>query len=282
MSAKFVAAIFLCSVLRSIASCGPSLLFADDLSTAQTGSIWIEDSSLLKADAYYPDETALEQADEDRHSVADPQDIVGHLDRGRVRLKQMKFDDAVADFTKVIEMNPDHADAYYYRALASQNVPTRMNRLDDLERAIALNPSHAGAYAERGRILLEIPTKNKSTISRAIKDLSAALKIDPQNQVALTWRAVAYGAMGRLDDSIADLRKLLELIPREWDRLPTLLALSEAYRLKRDFKNAWRYLEEAERITGKDYFLTVAHRREQLEELNREYPRSKYRKKYLR
>lgn len=51
---------------------------------------------------------------------------------------------------KVIELNPEHAGAYWKRGLAKDNLGNHRGSIRDYNKFIELNPEHAGAYLLRG------------------------------------------------------------------------------------------------------------------------------------
>jgi tetratricopeptide (TPR) repeat protein len=57
---------------------------------------------------------------------------------------------AITDFTKAIELNPQYAEAYNFRALAYDGLGQTGHALDDYNRALELDPGLATAYYGRG------------------------------------------------------------------------------------------------------------------------------------
>ena len=54
--------------------------------------------------------------------------VKAYYERGRVHLESNDFEEAIADFDKVISLDPQHSTAYFSRAQAKEE-------LDDLEGA---------------------------------------------------------------------------------------------------------------------------------------------------
>jgi len=61
-------------------------------------------------------------------------------------INQSKYDLALVDFTKAIELNPNYADAYNYRGLIYYNQSKYDLALADYTKAIELNPNYVAAY----------------------------------------------------------------------------------------------------------------------------------------
>jgi len=110
--------------------------------------------------------------------------VRAHLDHGRACLDKGKYDDAIADYTKAIGLDPNVALAYTNRGLAYE----RKNAL--------------GRAYER-----------KNALGRAIADYTKAIALDPNDANVYTNRGVAYGKKGEVGRAIADFRKALEINP---------------------------------------------------------------------
>ena len=83
-------------------------------------------------------------------------------------------DQAVADFTKAIEIAP-RAEAYKNRGNAFQAEGDLDRAIADFDKAIEMNPNDADSYNNRGAAY-----KAKGENERAIADFSKALDIDPR------------------------------------------------------------------------------------------------------
>jgi tetratricopeptide (TPR) repeat protein len=59
---------------------------------------------------------------------------------------------AIADFTKAIEFDPENHEAYYNRGNALFNTGDLKGAMNDLNKAIDINPSYADAYFNRANI----------------------------------------------------------------------------------------------------------------------------------
>ncbi|HMO24381.1 MAG TPA: tetratricopeptide repeat protein, partial [Candidatus Melainabacteria bacterium] len=98
--------------------------------------------------------------------------------------KQQKHIDAIRNYSKAINLSPEHHPAYFYRARSRKALADYQNAVLDYNFAIKLNPKSSLAYTERGWCLtkLDLP-------KRAMNDLDQALKLNPKNTRALEYRA---------------------------------------------------------------------------------------------
>jgi tetratricopeptide (TPR) repeat protein len=82
------------------------------------------------------------------------------IKKGNKKMVLKDYKGAVADFTKVIEQNPDHADAYLFRAISYYNLQDAETSLKDINKCLEIQPLYAEAYDVRG--LLRYDKKDKT------------------------------------------------------------------------------------------------------------------------
>jgi tetratricopeptide (TPR) repeat protein len=150
--------------------------------------------------------------------------------RGDSKYTKGDFAGAIADFTKMIEINPKSARAYNYRGAAktqyrkppveipvsSPIIDADGNRINtaigissgdyegaiaDYTQAIALNPKNSLYYDNRARAY-----NNRYQYKEAVADYSQAIKFRPKDTDLYLRRAYAYAAMGDRSKSIIDFR----------------------------------------------------------------------------
>ncbi len=100
------------------------------------------------------------------------------LDHGGDCLDKGKYDDAIADYDKAIEINPNVAIAYTNRGLAYGRKGEVDRAIADYTKAIAIDPNFVLAYALRGGAY-----KHKGDKEQAIVDYRKALEINPSDQL---------------------------------------------------------------------------------------------------
>ena len=103
----------------------------------------------------------------------------GDLYRGPVdfaRLDNGKYDLAIADFTKAIELNPRLALAYLNRGLAYASKGQFDLAITDFTKVIELNPRLAIAYYKRGVAYAD----GKGQFDHAIADCTTAIELNPR------------------------------------------------------------------------------------------------------
>ena len=87
-----------------------------------------------------------------------------------------KYDAALKDFTKAIEIAPDNSEAYWARGVYYEYLSEHRKAIADLSKSIKLNPNFAKAYGQRG-----IAYGMMNRHSESIKDFKKALELDPND-----------------------------------------------------------------------------------------------------
>ena len=81
-----------------------------------------------------------------------PNDLMALGNRGRLYLIRREYAKAIADFDKVLEMAPDRSDAYDSRAHCYFELRNFQHALADIEQVIKLQPDVAHHYASRALV----------------------------------------------------------------------------------------------------------------------------------
>jgi hypothetical protein len=102
-----------------------------------------------------------------------------HLNQGVSLYESGKYEEAVAEYTKAIELDPKLAAAYYNRGLAYFKMKQYDSALADFNKTLELNPKSSTAWVGRG-ISLEGLGKYKE----ALEAYNKALELDPNDQTA--------------------------------------------------------------------------------------------------
>jgi tetratricopeptide (TPR) repeat protein len=167
-------------------------------------------------------------------------------------------DKAIADWTKVIEINPQFTGTYYISAYYSRGVAwyykgDSNKAIADLTKAIEINPQHASAYHNRG-----LAWGKKGDYDKAIADYTKAIEIYPQFDSASYYnRGNAWGKKGDYDKAIADYTKAIEIDPKYasvYNGLAWLMATCPGDRY-RDGKRAVELAEKAVALKDDANFL---------------------------
>ena len=103
-------------------------------------------------------------------------DVEDLFDQGLNKFNIDAYDEAIKIFKKVLEMNPDHPDALYYRALAWAIKGDYNQAIADFTKAVEKDPFDTDSLIGRGKAW-----QRKGNVKRALADFKKALSIDPDN-----------------------------------------------------------------------------------------------------
>jgi tetratricopeptide (TPR) repeat protein len=176
-------------------------------------------------------------------ALARRQDVASVFNHRGIALRRLgEREPALADFSRVIALDPKSADARYNRAntlrelgrldealvdyrRAAELAPSRADILNNLggclkelnlhgealacyDRLLALAPQHAEAHSNRGLVL-----QNLGRFDEALASADRAIALKPAFTDAWRERAAALMALGRLDEALDSVNKALALEP---------------------------------------------------------------------
>lgn len=122
----------------------------------------------------------LEQAiiDFDRAIELDPEYARAYASRGSAYRKLEKYEQAMGDYNRALEINPNYAWAYYGRAEVHRLQKEYVQAISDLNRALEVIPNYGRAYAQRGlnNLWLGNPNQAKEDYNRSWELNSAIVR----------------------------------------------------------------------------------------------------------
>ena len=125
--------------------------------------------------------------------------------RGSVKNDLGKYLDAIEDFDKAIQLNPDDSHCHELKDLAIKN-------FENEENSISINSeTYADDLYNRGISRLEL-----EKFTEAIQDFNKFIEINPQNCNALKYRSIAYIELKNLNAAISDLDKIIQINPHDY------------------------------------------------------------------
>lgn len=135
-----------------------------------------------------------------------PANASGYLKRGKAYYENGNYDQAIADYTKAIEINPNDADYYKIRGDAYGGKKEDLGRaLSDYTKAIELAPQRSGLFVRRGVVYAA-----KKDYGRAIADFTKGIELEPRDDEAYLRRALVYGENEDYDRAIFDCGRALQ------------------------------------------------------------------------
>ena len=133
-----------------------------------------------------------------------------------------KFREAIADFDKALELNPDLVEAYVERGVLFANNKRYDDAIGDYTRAIQMDPKNAKAYAMRAEAKLK-----SNAADDALIDVNRALGLSLSDPLALRIRGNLYEVQEREGDAIYDYQRALTKDPFQAESRAALVRLNQ-------------------------------------------------------
>ena len=128
--------------------------------------------------------------------------------RGILFIRQRKWDLALADLNKAININPEFDDSYNNRGVIYKERGKFNLALADFNKSIQINPKNLEAYIGRGVIYSE-----QKRLDLALADYNKATQIDSNSAMAYNNRGSLYYKQKKLGLALADLNKAIQMNP---------------------------------------------------------------------
>jgi protein O-mannosyl-transferase len=144
------------------------------------------------------------------------------LNRGKCKVMQQQWLEAVVDLKRSLELEPKSHEAYFFRALARDKAGDDVAALEDYTKSIELNSTNVEALVNRAQIYF-----NARMYKQAIADQTTALNmaIDQYKPMILNNRASAQLYAGDLKAAMDDANNALKINPGYVRALQTRAAI---------------------------------------------------------
>jgi len=137
-----------------------------------------------------------------------------HLIRGRLLWDRRDLDEAIAELSAAIRLDPRLAAAYYFRGCCHAARLDQDRAIADYDEVERLEPGRVGNRYMRGWAYTA-----KGQHRRAIADLDEAIRLEPRNAGAYLRRSTAHARLGDRARADADRRRALQLDPGVEERV---------------------------------------------------------------
>jgi tetratricopeptide (TPR) repeat protein len=161
-------------------------------------------NALIKAKRFDEARTMLDKALE-----KDPNMSEVHAKRGLIDLIEKKYDAAVLNFQKKLEMDPKSASTLMNLAGTYLTMGKKAEAYQTYRKATVAAPNSAQVWGALGSALMA-----DSTLA-AQKAFDRALQIEPQNKDALKGRGLTFSIQEKYPDAIRDLKAAGQLDPND-------------------------------------------------------------------
>ncbi len=137
--------------------------------------------------------------------------------RAQVHNVFARVEEAIADFTTLIEMDPHYSEYYFERGNLNRKLGRNDEALQDYNSAIHFGPPYPEVYYNRAGVLSVLGQEDE-----ALADYTYVLELDPSNLDALINRASILYEHGEYTASRSDIERGLALSPGNAQLLCTL------------------------------------------------------------
>ncbi len=138
--------------------------------------------------------------------VTDDNNRLAYNNRGSAHAALGNYMQAIEDYSRAIEINPEHAKSYYNRGSAYGRTGNFRQAIEDFTKTIAIDPKFSMAYFNRGAAYGML-----GDLRQAIDDFSMTIEIDPDNVKAYANRGITYAMLGDAPAGCRDVQKACAL-----------------------------------------------------------------------
>lgn len=128
--------------------------------------------------------------------------------QGLEQFNHGNYHPAITTFSQALQVNPDLAQAYQYRAKSYFYQGNYLEAIKDYSHVLRINPRNAGAYSDRGLIRAQVGDR-----PRAMQDYNQALQLDANCVPAYLNRGFLRVELEDYQGAIADCNAALSIIP---------------------------------------------------------------------
>src|ERR1019366_7337557 len=136
-----------------------------------------------------------------------------YLASGKKLVEKKDYRRAVLEFKNALKAKPRYAEIYYQLGLADIGANDVREAALCFQKAIELNPKHVGAQLGLAQLLAS--ATNPKLLEEANKRLVSLLSDNPDNPDALNALALTELKLGKVQDGMVHLSRLLEKDPRQ-------------------------------------------------------------------
>ncbi len=156
------------------------------------------------------DKYAEAVADYSRALELDATFVMAYNNRGATYERLRKYDEALVDYSSAIQQAPAMAPAYYNRGNVFSKKKRSIEAIEDFTRALQIDPALMRAYINRGSELYMIDRYHE-----ALEDFTAAIELEPSYAKAHVNRGVIYDSLKQFERAIEDYTHAIRLAPHD-------------------------------------------------------------------
>lgn len=131
-------------------------------------------------------------------------------ERANTRFRLQAYEQAIADYTQVLQQDPEHVEAFLNRGRSYAALGDYPEAIRDYNRAIALQPNRAVGYSSRGQAYVRM-----KRYGEALGDYARALELNPRDAAVHNARGLLYIKIAAFPDAIDAYQHAMAIQP-DW------------------------------------------------------------------
>ncbi|WP_286032707.1 tetratricopeptide repeat protein [Brachyspira pilosicoli] len=131
---------------------------------------------------------------------------MAYNNRGTAKKDLGLYEEAIEDYDKAIELNPNYPDTHYNIGIAKSNLGLYEEAIKDFNKAIGLNPNYSKAYNNRGNA-----RSNLKQYKEAIEDYDKAIELNANYSNTYDNMRLSKTDLGLYEEAIKEYDKDIEL-----------------------------------------------------------------------
>ena len=135
----------------------------------------------------------------------DPKHVKAYVQRGHCHYQKRAYNDAIVDYKAALKLKPNDGGALFALGLAYQLIKDHKGALGVFDKAVELYSTWAKAYERRGQSKREL-----LDFAGAVEDYGIAVHYAPKLRTAYLARAAVNEDLGNYEAAVADYTTLIE------------------------------------------------------------------------
>ncbi|HNY13844.1 MAG TPA: tetratricopeptide repeat protein, partial [Candidatus Wallbacteria bacterium] len=127
---------------------------------------------------------------------------------GETLYKKAKYDEAMAEYKKAIELKKDYFEAFEKLGLCLAELGKYEDAIEFLSKCVAIKPDYAQGYVNLGKTF-----GVKGDRAKEIEMLKKAISLDAKNSDAYYSIGLSYKSQGKKKEALEALQKYVEVYP---------------------------------------------------------------------
>lgn len=147
-------------------------------------------------------------ADWNRIVELEPEHATSYTERGVVLQLLQRYEEAVADFDHALSLAPESSTTIAQRGHTFHLQGLQEEALVELDRAVGISPDEDWTYVLRAWV-----HEDQGNENAALADYGRAIKLNPDDGIPYTFRGAIHYEAGRLEEALIDLDRAVALMP---------------------------------------------------------------------